>query len=504
MQNALNRRRIFLLFVKILAVVLAVEGAIMVAFNLLPNPFDEWAIVVLDVSLLAVISTPLVYVTCISPYVKLSENALLAEQRSRAKLESVNRDLEFQKQTLDEHAIVSIADMNGEIIYANDKFCDLSGYSREELYGKTHHILSSDYHQSEFYRNLWGTISSGKPWHGVIKNRNKHGTGYWINATIVPFLDESGKPFQYVSVSTDITKQRLAEEGLKLAQSVARMGSWSLDLHTNKLEWSDEIFRIFGVKPEEFGASLEAFMDLVHPEDLDYVKEQFVGSIDGKYQYDIEHRIIRHDTGEVRWVHEICVHQYSDNGDVVRSDGVVQDITERKQAQDEIRRLAMTDQLTGLANRNQFGRRFEESVNIAKRENRLLALMLLDLDKFKPVNDTYGHQTGDELLITVAQILRRSCREIDIVARLGGDEFAILLLHPVDILAIETVATRIIENINKPIRVLGKNVSIGISIGIAQYPVDGIGYEDLMHKADKAMYRAKNLGRNKYLIFQNN
>lgn len=501
MQNAFNNRSIFLLFVKILAVVLVVEGVIMVIFNLLPDPLNGWASVVLDVCLLALISTPLVYLICIRPYVKLTEAALLAEQKSRAKLVSLNRDLEFQKLTLDEHAIVSIADVNGDIIYANDKFCDLSGYSRDELFGKSHHILSSGFQSPEFYEHLWKTLSEGKPWHGVIKNKTKSGTGYWINSTIVPFLDASGKPFQYVSVSTDITKQRLAEEGLKLAQRMARMGNWSLDLQTNQLEWSDEIFRIFGIKPNEFGANLEDFMDFVHPEDLDYVKEHFVGSMDGNYQYDIEHRIIRHDTGEVRWVHEICIHQYNDNGDVVRSDGVVQDITERKQAQDEIRRLAMTDQLTGLANRNQFNKRFDETINIAKREQKLLALMLLDLDKFKPVNDTFGHQTGDGLLIAVAEILRKSCREIDIVARLGGDEFAILLLHPVDVDAIKIVASRIIENINKPFMVLGKQVSVGISIGIAQYPIDGVNSEDLIHKADKAMYRAKNLGSNEYAFF---
>lgn len=496
-----NNQNISTLFIKILLIVLVVEGTIMVTFTTLPFTLNGGQEAFFDVLVLAMVSTPLVYLFGIRPYVKLTKAAFMAEEESKAKLMIANRDLEFQKLTLDEHAIVSIADVDGKINYANDKLCEISGYARQELIGKNHRILNAGFHSKAFFSDLWNTINKGDSWHGEIKNKAKNGTYYWVNATIVPFLDENGKPFQYVGVHTDITKQKTMEEALKAAQSVARMGSWSLDLTTNQLVWSDEVFNIFGINPENFGASLEAFFSTIHPDDLDYVKNQYEGSLLGGIPYDTDHRIIRFDTGEVRWVHEMCIHQYNDQGEVIRSDGTVQDITERIQAQDEIRRLAMTDQLTGLANRNQFHRRFDENLKLARREKQIFGLLLLDLDKFKPVNDTYGHQAGDELLIAVSKILQCSCREIDIVARLGGDEFAILLVHPVDIDAIKTVTQRLIAEINKPIDVFGKDINIGISIGVAQYPIDGIEQDSLIEKADKALYVAKKQGRNNFYIY---
>lgn len=137
-------------------------------------------------------------------------NILLEREVEERKL--TQRELDFQKSTLDEHAIVSIADIAGNITYVNDKFCNISGYSREELIGHNHRILKSGEHSTEFYENLWSTISSGKPWNGEIKNLKKDGGYYWVDATIVPFMNEKGKPFQYVAIRTDITDRVLAME----------------------------------------------------------------------------------------------------------------------------------------------------------------------------------------------------------------------------------------------------------------------------------------------------
>ncbi len=120
------------------------------------------------------------------------------------------RELIFQKLALDKHAIVSSTDVKGDITYANDKFCEISGYSRKELIGQNHRLLKSDEHPLKFYRDMWRTIGHGRIWHGDVKNWKKDGSEYWLKATIVPFLDESGKPFQYVSIRTDITDQKQA------------------------------------------------------------------------------------------------------------------------------------------------------------------------------------------------------------------------------------------------------------------------------------------------------
>lgn len=125
------------------------------------------------------------------------------------------KELDFQKFAFDEHAIVSISDIKGNITYTNDKFCEISGYSHEELLGQNHRILKSGEHSPEFYVDLWKTIANGKVWNGNIKNLKKGGGFYWVDATIVPFLDERGKPFQYVAIRTDITERKEAEKALE-------------------------------------------------------------------------------------------------------------------------------------------------------------------------------------------------------------------------------------------------------------------------------------------------
>lgn len=466
----------------------------MLLFQILPSELHGWQEIVLDVTLLAVISTPLVYFLGIRRYVKMTRAARLSEALSQRALAEANRDLEFQKLTLDEHAIVSITNTKGDITYVNDKFCEISGYTQDELIGQNHRMLNSGHHPKVFFVELWQRIVSGKAWHGEIKNRAKNGSFYWVEATIVPFLNEKGKPFQYVAVRTDITRQKQMQEALKQAQRVASMGSWSLDLLSNQLIWSDEIFNIFGANPIDFPASLENFYLTVHPEDLAFVQDAFERSKQPGHNYDIEHRIIRRDDHQVRWVHEMCVHQYNERGDVIRSDGTVHDITERKLAQQEIHRLAMTDQLTGLANRLAFFGHFKQLLERAEPSNEI-AVLLLDLDKFKPINDTYGHKMGDELLKFVADIFRHHCRQTDMVARLGGDEFAILLDQPQGKEGILLSAQRILNAIQQPITIEGQTLHIGVSIGCACYPMDGNSKDELLEKADIALYRVKREGR---------
>ncbi|MDX8398721.1 MAG: GGDEF domain-containing protein, partial [Gallionellaceae bacterium] len=131
-----------------------------------------------------------------------------------------------------------------------------------------------------------------------------------------------------------------------------------------------------------------------------------------------------------------------------------------------------------------------------------LALMLIDLDKFKPVNDTYGHPVGDALLQAVATIFTRHSRETDVVARLGGDEFAILMVHPESKEAAGVSAQRIVNEIMKPLTIMGHQIKIGTSLGIALYPDNGMNEEELIKKADIALYEAKNSGRNTYRFYQ--
>lgn len=159
---------------------------------------------------------------------------IVARAQTRRVRDQKIRELDFQKHALDEHAIVSITDTKGRITYINDRFCEISGYSREELMGNNHRLLKSGEHGTDLYRDLWGTISRGGTWHGEIKNRKKSGEHYWVQATIVPFLTEHGKPFRYVSIRTDITNRKEAEE-LAEAANMAKsdfLSSMSHELRT--------------------------------------------------------------------------------------------------------------------------------------------------------------------------------------------------------------------------------------------------------------------------------
>lgn len=187
--------------------------------------------------------------------------------------------------------------------------------------------------------------------------------------------------------------------------------------------------------------------------------------------------------------------------DEIKFTGVVRDITEREIWEEKIKHLAMTDALTGLANRNEFNKRFLEILQHSQRFNTLFSLLLIDLDKFKPVNDTYGHQVGDILLQKIAEILIASCREVDTIARLGGDEFTILLngINNTDEAAV--IADRILSQLTQPLIIENHTIQAGVSIGISCFPDDSSDIEELTRMADKALYASKQEGRNTYRYY---
>lgn len=268
-------------------------------------------------------------------------------------LESAVREGEFQLVTSNQHDIVSTADVAGRIISVNDKFCKVSGYSREELIGQNHRILKSKHHSDNFYKEMWDTISSGKVWHGTICNLTKTGDEYWVNSTIVPFLDEKGKPYKYVSARTDITALMQSEERLERSQEFANIGTWDWNIETGSLFWSDRIWPLFGYDKEITETTYDNFMAAIHPEDKKLVSDAVTNCVEKGAEYDIEHRVVWPDNS-IHWLHE--------SGDALRNNenkpvhmlGVVQDITKRKIAEQAVvkseKQLIEAQSLANLGN----------------------------------------------------------------------------------------------------------------------------------------------------------
>lgn len=274
---------------------------------------------------------------------------------------------------------IFVTDHTGAIIWANEAFVRLSGYSLDEIMSHTPAILKSGRQSSDFYAQLWQTIQAGRVWQGELVDRRKDGSLYVVDEIITPLLNEQGSITHFIAIQHDITA--------------------------------------------------------------------------------------------------------------------------RKQESEVARHLAFHDALTDLPNRAHFLELLERSIAQASRNNCKLAILFLDLDKFKPVNDTLGHHIGDQLLSAVAERMRVAMRQTDTVARLGGDEFAILIDNLEDTEVAIRLAQKLVETLSRPFVLRGHEIHIGASIGIAFYPADGNAPEALLIHADQAMYRAKCDGGSGYRLY---
>jgi len=288
---------------------------------------------------------------------------------------------------------------------------------------------------------------------------------------------------------------RKSEERLIDAQHIANLGSWELDIKNNQMTWSDGMFKIINIDRNKYEASYETLLNFIHPDDREYVKEKNIESINNKKQYEVDYRLLMTD-GEIKYIHHVCKIKINDEGLAFQAFGTIQDITKYKQAEDKITYMAQHDTLTDLSNRRLFAELSNLELNRAKRDKEELALLFIDIDGFKLVNDTLGHAIGDEVLQIIANQLKELVRDSDIISRFGGDEFVILLTNQCHSGGAEKIANAIIKNISSPFKIKNKNISIGASIGIALYPGDADNIEGLIKVADRAMYSAKDSGKN--------
>jgi PAS domain S-box-containing protein len=326
------------------------------------------------------------------------------------------------------------------------------------------------------------------------------------------------------------TRQELLTSQAKLnkAQRIARLGSWEWDFDSQRIRVSEECRAVVGLSVADGEVSERHAWSRVSPDDRGRIEKLFREGLDSASTLTFESGVL-HPDGRARIVRVEAEFERDVAGRAVAMHGVIQDVTERRQAEDQIRRLANYDSLTGLPNRRYLREEFGATIERARAAEQTLALLFVDIDRFKHINDTLGHEIGDQVLREVAWRLHSTVRETDTVvrvaqqaqrgagarpaegenhargdsrvARLGGDEFTVLLTHVNDQEDVDRVLQRLVDAIRVPIDCFGHEVHVGASIGVALFPRDGDDVDSLLRKADLAMYSAKAKGGNAWRAY---
>ena len=390
---------------------------------------------------------------------------------------------------------VLISDIRGLVTYMNQACEDIAGYSTHDMAGRSASVLQGPDTDHETRLALRTAIHQMRPFHGEILNYRKDGTPFWNELSVTPVFGAPGVAAQFVGVMRDVTARRHAEAQLLLAAKVFEQSSEGFivtDAHCNIVKINHAFTAICGyTEADALGQNPRLLASGRHDATFFQAMWSEMASC-GHWQGEIWNR--RKD-GSVylQWLSMSRVTEAE--GDTTHYIAAFSDITQRKEAEEKIRRLAHFDPLTGLPNRVLLQDRATHALQMSRRSSEPMALMFIDLDHFKNVNDTLGHDVGDQLLLAVAARFNEVLRDQDTLSRTGGDEF-VLLLPGTDAAGAAHVAQKLLLSAQEPYLIQGQELNITPSIGIALAPADGDDYGTLAKCADAAMYLAKQSGRN--------
>lgn len=327
--------------------------------------------------------------------------------------------------------------------------------------------------------------------------------GKSFDCHLQPLHDASGTITGAIGIAVDVTERKRKDEAaskreaaLAAGEELAHLASWEYDPNTDITVWSHELYEIMDHPKSDAALDGHAFWGHVFPDDFDMVKRAFAESMKTCKRLRVEHRIIRGDGG-IRWLHCTGEVKCDAEGRVQRVFGAVLDITERKVAEDRLEHLSLHDPLTGLPNRLQAERFIAGAIAEAARQKRSVAVLTLDIDRFKTINDGLGHAAGDELLIAMPERLRPCIRINDVIARLGGDSYIVVLSDVEGASDAAEVAKRILRKAADPFDIANRKLSLTVSIGVSIWPTGGSLANVLIANAESAMFAAKELGRNR-------
>lgn len=440
--------------------------------------------------------------------------AVLVDITERKQMEYALTVQEREYRTLLENIPDLIVRYNTDLcrIYVNPAWEKTSGLSSDEVVNKPiTDIPNAPVPVNDDYVNIiQQVLETGTPQTIEFSRKNAHGALLQLEYTIVPEYDNAGHIGSMLAVGHDLTERKQAEEALHVSEErlhqairVSQTGIFDHDHLTNTIYWSPEQRAIYGIGADET-ITLEVFLKQVYPEDRDRIAEAVQRAHDPKCNgsFDVQHRIIRRD-GEVRWLmtrSKTFFDEADEERRPVRTIGAVMDITERMRTEEKVAYLAFYDSLTGLANRRLLRDRLDRSLAVSERKQLYGALLFIDLDQFKTLNDTVGHDYGDMLLKEVARRLHEILRDMDTVSRPGGDEF-VVILEEIGTDAekaashAKTVSDKILEALARPYYLRDKDYTGSASIGVALFHGHDDNIDELLKRSDMAMYEAKRAGR---------
>jgi diguanylate cyclase (GGDEF)-like protein/PAS domain S-box-containing protein len=422
------------------------------------------------------------------------------------------RESESKLHAILNHAPVGIwfVGVDGRYRFVNRRFCDAVGIP-ESGFLITPNLadLVGEEFAAQCIASDMACLKQDEPYVSVETLLLADGKLHQLEVTKAKLRNARGIVNGVIGISVDVTERIQAEEALRESEarwSFALEGGgdcvWDWNLQTNQVALSKGGKSMFGFSEYEIGNSMSEWNARVHPEDVVILLMQ-VGDFLRQRQdkFTAEYRVRCKDESWKWILTRGMVSHRSTEDRVVRMIGTHTDLTERKQAEETIQRQAHYDALTQLPNRRLFRDRLEHTIRQSKRDHSPFALMLIDLDHFKEINDTMGHDAGDFLLVDAAQRILHCVRESDTVARMGGDEFVVILPDIEDPSNIERIAQKIIGKLASPFLLGEEKAFISASVGITLYPADADNMEALLKNADQAMYVAKNMGRNRMSYF---
>lgn len=395
---------------------------------------------------------------------------------------------------------IVITDAQRHITFVNDVFVKITGYSKEEALGQNPNILKSGLVDESIYIEMNKKLDSGQKWEGEFINKKKDGSLFYEKASIVPvFLNNT--LINYLAIKLDITNY--IEQNKKLAQAATIFENTEetiiiTDKDGKVISVNNAFSDIYGYK-----------LPFIRGKNLSFLQS---GEQDKNFYTDMWHQLIekgvwkgklinKSKSGDIIPVWTTIKRISDEKGNIINYTAVQTDLRELQTSQAKADYLAYHDALTGLYNRVNFEEYLSHALSVAKRNEALLAVLFIDLDRFKIINDTLGHDIGDEVLITIASRLKKTLRESDFISRWGGDEFVVILENLAIASNAAIVAASIIEHLQEPIELEEHSLITTASIGISLFPENGEDPATLIKHADSAMYQAKESGKNQFCYY---